>query len=91
MHCFGDRNSSSLSNPNMSLSSNSAPYPGGSYHGGQGLGNLYSPYGANSPLASGRVAPAPRSCSANKVRLFVYQAIRNYIKWHGSWFLFFIR
>ncbi|KAF7401248.1 hypothetical protein HZH68_007068 [Vespula germanica] len=66
-HCFGDRNSSSLSNPNMSLSSNSAPYPGGSYHGGQGLGNLYSPYGANSPLASGRVAPAPRSCSANKL------------------------
>ncbi|XP_035718377.1 annexin B9-like isoform X2 [Vespa mandarinia] len=66
-HCFGDRNSSSLSNPNMSLSSNSAPYPGGSYHGGQGLGNSYSPYGANSHLASGRVAPAPRSCNANKL------------------------
>ncbi|XP_043501493.1 annexin B9-like isoform X1 [Polistes fuscatus] len=66
-HRFGDRNLSSFSNPNMSLSSNSAPYPGGSNLGGQGLGNLYSPYGANLPSASGRSAPAPRSCNANKL------------------------
>ncbi|KAI4493463.1 hypothetical protein M0804_001639 [Polistes exclamans] len=66
-HRFGDRNSSSFSNPNMSLSSNSAPYPGGSNLGGQGLRNLYSPYGANLPSASGRSAPAPQSCNANKL------------------------
>ncbi|XP_015178427.1 PREDICTED: annexin B9-like isoform X1 [Polistes dominula] len=66
-HRFGDRNSSSFSNPNMSLSSNSAPYPGGSNLGGQGLANVYSHYGVNLSSASGRIAQAPRSCNTNKL------------------------